>query len=236
MGCASIRSGERGSGDVPTPASQEPRRHGEALPLSAIANNERAPTASGLCPGIALGASRDIPTAHRICRMRHLLAQGPGRRGSADCAAGLSAGAFRPDRNAEEQPTRESQSWTTEIQHHAIAITLIAVQEPARRPVKFFPLDLVVRFKPGALVLAHRVRDTAISNSLNGRCFVVSPYGPRHGVSRGTQRGTFARYTSYSAPNVPCSVGSSYATTNRWKASQNTAPNRTSPQAPNNKA
>jgi hypothetical protein len=62
------------------------------------------------------------------------------------------------------------------------------------------------------------------------------PYGPRHGVSRGTQRGTFARYTSYSAPNVPCSVGSSYATTNRWKASQNTAPNRTSPQAPNNKA
>lgn len=54
--------------------------------------NERAPTPSGLCPGIALGASRSIPCAHRICRMRHLLASGPGRCGSADCAAGFSAG------------------------------------------------------------------------------------------------------------------------------------------------
>ena len=99
-----------------------------------------------------------------------------------------------------------------------------------------FPPDLVVRFKPGALVLAHRVRDTGHIELIDSRCFIVCPYGPRHGVSRGTQRGTFARYTSYSAPNVPCSVGSSYATTNRWKASQNTAPNRTSPQAPNNKA
>ena len=38
---------------------------------------------------------------------------------------------------------------------------------------------------------------------------------------RGIQRGTLVRKASYSPPNVCSSVGSSYATTNKWKASQN---------------
>ena len=42
----------------------------------------------------------------------------------------------------------------------------------------------------------------------------------RHGVIRGIQRGTAARNASYSLPNVRSSVGSSYATTKTWKASQ----------------
>ena len=40
-----------------------------------------------------------------------------------------------------------------------------------------------------------------------------SRYGTRHGVSRGTQRGTLARKPSYCAPNVCLSVGSSYTKT-----------------------
>jgi hypothetical protein len=46
----------------------------------------------------------------------------------------------------------------------------------------------------------------------------------RHGVIRGIQRGTAARNASYSLPNVRSSVGSSYATTKTWQASQNSAP------------
>src|SRR5580765_3018320 len=46
----------------------------------------------------------------------------------------------------------------------------------------------------------------------------------RHGVIRGIQRGTAARNASYSLPNVRSSVGSSYATTKTWKASQSSAP------------
>jgi hypothetical protein len=46
----------------------------------------------------------------------------------------------------------------------------------------------------------------------------------RHGVIRGIQRGTAARNASYALPNVRSSVGSSYATTKTWKASQSSAP------------
>src|SRR5262245_53245984 len=55
-------------------------------------------------------------------------------------------------------------------------------------------------------------------------------------VNRGIQRGTFARKDSYSAANVRSSVGSSYTTTNAWQASQNSAPYKMSPHAPNKTA
>ena len=45
----------------------------------------------------------------------------------------------------------------------------------------------------------------------------------RQGDSRGIQRGTFARKASYSAPNLGCSVRSSYRVTYAWQASQNSA-------------
>ncbi len=47
---------------------------------------------------------------------------------------------------------------------------------------------------------------------------------PRHVRSRGIHRGTLAQSSSYSAPNLPRSVGSSYPTTNRWNASHTSAP------------
>ena len=59
---------------------------------------------------------------------------------------------------------------------------------------------------------------------------------PRHGVSRGIQRGTLPRKASYSAPNVCSSVGSSYAQANKWQASQNSAPYRMRRQSPNKTA
>ena len=49
------------------------------------------------------------------------------------------------------------------------------------------------------------------------------PHAPRQGDSRGIQRGTFARKASYSAPNLCCSVRSSYRMTYAWQASQNSA-------------
>lgn len=41
----------------------------------------------------------------------------------------------------------------------------------------------------------------------------------RQGVSRGIQRGTLVRNSSYSAPNLSASTGSSTPTTNTWKPS-----------------
>ena len=52
----------------------------------------------------------------------------------------------------------------------------------------------------------------------------ATDHSDRHGVIRGIQRGTAARNASYSFPNVCSSVGSSYATTKAWKASQSSAP------------
>ena len=49
------------------------------------------------------------------------------------------------------------------------------------------------------------------------------PHAPRQGDRRGIQRGTFARKASYSAPNLCCSVRSSYRMTYAWQASQNSA-------------
>ena len=45
---------------------------------------------------------------------------------------------------------------------------------------------------------------------------ILTHYGLSHGRMRGHQRRTFRQYSSYSAPNLLRSVGSSYRTTKRW--------------------
>lgn len=64
----------------------------------------------------------------------------------------------------------------------------------------------------------------SFQSSLSGHAHIEDRHGACHGVSRGTQRPTFVRKASYSPPNDRCSVGSSYATTNTWHASQKRAP------------